>query len=196
MGAQLLEGQANERVGVRCEARPVHISLGEVVESNALDWLHLVDECLLGVLRPVVRRRDDDPGGEVLLAELDEERGDRRLIDVVVLVVELALNGAELASDPLIANEVDATVSEVLSPIPVAESNDLLKALNEGRLGLHEPADQILEALALVVFVNGCGTQPVQYVVKARHSSPLTASDLARLKPMRRVRQTSAFQQL
>ena len=85
MGAELLRLGPLERAGVReAVLRPVNPRLLEFVDADPDRGNLLVTERIDRVLRPLVRRRDDDARGERVFAGGREEGVDVLLVEVVV----------------------------------------------------------------------------------------------------------------
>lgn len=73
----------------------------------------LVQQSVFGVLAPVVGGADDHPVGERLFARRGEKAVDVLFLKLVGGVVELALDGVELAGAGGLRHQVDAGVARV-----------------------------------------------------------------------------------
>ena len=111
----------------------------------------------LGVLAPPVRGGDDHAAGERSLAGLSEEGVDVRLRQVVLRVVELALDGGELilgaevrAGLCDVGDDVDAVVAVVVAARPVRSAPHLVVLLVERGVELELADHELLELGALL----------------------------------------------
>src|SRR5690606_41937258 len=75
--------------------RPIDLALFQIMLGDLADRRLLVDEGVFGVLGPVVGGADNDPVCEWLAARGGEEAVDVLLLQLVVRVVELALDGMD-----------------------------------------------------------------------------------------------------
>ncbi len=159
----------------RREAGPVDDA---VLERRQIDLRHrrvLAQERRLGVIAPEVRRADDDPVSERLLAGGGEEAVDVCLLHAVVRRVQLALDRVELAGEGL-RDEVDPGVALVdpLALGPLGVRQDVPVELAVRRLGLEVADRQLLEVGALLAVGHRGGTESVEEVLKSTHAdSPL-----------------------
>ena len=72
MRTQLLL-RLNDRRGLRVVLAPINLALFKGGEIDLADWRLLIQQGIFGVLTPLVRRGDDDPARERLLARCREE---------------------------------------------------------------------------------------------------------------------------
>jgi hypothetical protein len=137
------------------ELRPVNRAGVKVLDSEAADGLGLMGEGVLSVLPPLVRRGDDDAGGEEFLAGGGEEGINVLLGDGVLWQVEFALDGAVFASGPLLRHDIDADISHIAFLWELVPHPDIRETLGVERIEFQIGADQTLEAVAKVA-VAGC----------------------------------------
>mgnify|MGYP000847139625 FL=1 len=118
-----------------------------------------------GLLRrtvPVLRRRDEQAGGELIRAGLRKEGIDVGFGHRAFGVVELALDSAQLARLPLTGHEVDATVQSSAPAGPVGPHPHLVEALGVAGIRQEELAHEALEARALATLGPRLEVQVVQ----------------------------------
>ena len=116
----------------------------------------------------MLRRRDEQAGGELIRAGLRKEGIDVGFGHQAFGVVELALDGAQLARLPLTGHEVDATVRSSAPAGPVGPHPHLVEALGIARVREKELAHQALEGRALAPLRPHVEVQAVQDHFDAR----------------------------
>ena len=115
MGTQRLLVRDADLLGPRVVA-PLDGARLEVAQPDALRVDDLARQRLLGSVGPVaVAGVDDEAAGEARLARGGEEAVDVAFVDLLALVVELALHGAEARPVRERGDEVDAAVGGVLA---------------------------------------------------------------------------------
>lgn len=151
--------------------RPVDAAVFEVVQVDARDGRLLADEGLRGVVGPVERRGDDDAVREGLLAGGGEEAVDVLFADLVIGVVELALDGVELVGVAGLGDEVDAGVlgDEVLGFRPIGVGPNIRVKVGIGRLVAEVGADKVFEIGAFFSLGEGGGTEVGENIGEGGH---------------------------
>ena len=118
---------------------------------------------------PVLRCGHEQPGGELSRPRLRQEGVDVALgDDARVGVIELALDGAQLAGLALAGHQVDAAVRTRAPVRPVAPHPHVVETLGVARIRKKELAHQALEARALAPLRLCLEVQAVQNLCDAR----------------------------
>ena len=89
---------------------PINLAVFQVEEVNFADGYLLVEQCFLGIVRPMVCGRDDDAVGEVFYAGCGEEAVDVFFLEMMVGCIEFALDGVVFSSSSCLGNEIDAGI--------------------------------------------------------------------------------------
>ena len=129
------------------ETRPVHGTLVEIVDGDEVENLCLTLACVLGVPAPLVRRRDDHPGGESRRSRRGEEGVNVLLRNRVLRQVELALDGAKFARRALLRHDVYADVADVPFARPFIPHPHAGESLGVDGIEFKVAADEALEAI-------------------------------------------------
>ena len=118
------------------------------------------------MLAPLVRGADNHPSGELAhLAGGGEEGVDIDLLEVVILVVELALNGSVVPGGPLTGDQVDARIG-ALAPFRVVHPKpDIAVKVGIHRVLLQECADEAFELVPLITTADRLFSEPLEDVV-------------------------------
>ena len=117
----------------------------------------------------MLRGGHEQPGGELARPRLRQEGVDVVLGDDPCLrVIELALDGAQLAGLALAGHQVDTVVRARTSFRPVAPHPHVVEALGVARIREKELAHQALEARALAPLRLRLEVQAVQNLCDAR----------------------------
>ena len=136
---------------------PVDLTRFQVVQINVADRWLLIDQRVLRIVSPVVRRGDDDAMLERLLPGGGEEAVDVAFLDGVVFRVELALDGVEFACPSGACDEVDAGVGFADAKFVghVGEHPDVAVEVGVGGLIAEVDADELFEVGAFFTFSDG-----------------------------------------
>ena len=131
---------------------PLDLAVLQIVQVDLADGWLLVTQRLLGVGAPVVRRADNDPVSEWLLARGGEETVDVALLQPVVFGVQLALDRVDFTSSLGLGDQVDARVA-LVQPLlrrPFTIGPDLAVEVAVGRFVAQVAEHQLLEVRAFL----------------------------------------------
>ena len=143
-------GANHDLGGLQAEGVPVDRGVEQVLQADPGDWDGLTRHRLLRRGVPVLRGGYEQPGGELARPRLRQEGVDVALgDDACFRVIELALDGAQLAGLALAGHQVDAAVRARAPLRPVAPHPHLVKALRVARIREKELAHQALEGRSL-----------------------------------------------
>ena len=129
------------------ELGPVNRAGIEVLNSQAIDGLGLIDYCVFGILSPLVGSGDNHTGSEERLPRCGEERINVLFRERVVWEIELALNGTVFARSTFLRNEVNAYVADVSLLWPVVPHPNVRKTVCVNRIKFEVTEDELLEAI-------------------------------------------------
>lgn len=159
-----------DRGGVRLVFRPVDLAGFEVVQVDACDRRLLIEERGFGVLRPLVRRGDDDSVRERSLPGSGEEAVDIAFLDAMVFRVELALDRVKFTGPARSCDKVDAGVvgtdAELVGDI--GQHPDVAVEVRVSRFVPQVDADQLFKVGALFPFSDGRGSKGGQDFLERR----------------------------
>ena len=165
----LATGAHHDLRGLQAERVPVDRRVEQVLQTNPGDRDGLTRHRLLRSRVPVLRGGHEQPGGELSRPRLRQEGVDVSLgDDARVGVIELALDGAQLAGLALAGHQVDAAVRARAPLRPVAPHPHLVKALRVARVREKELAHQALEGRSLAALRPRVEVQAVQDHFDAR----------------------------
>ena len=127
------------------------------MQGDLADRRLLVNQRVLRVLGPVIGGADNDPVGKGLATRRSEEAIDVLLLQLVIRVVELALDGVDFTRAGDFGHQVDAIVlgSEALTRRPLRPSPDLAVQILVGGLVAQLSEDQFLEVRAFLALRHG-----------------------------------------
>jgi len=152
--------------------RPIH---GRGLQLGHPDPAHrnlLALDRVLGVRVPPVRRRDDDPLGEPLLARGGQERVDRVLVHRRTRPEELALDRDVAARTLVDRHQVDARVVLPTATRPLLPQPHVAELIGIHRIGLQICRDEALEPAPLVSLRRRGLAQLLENVVdRRRHAA-------------------------
>jgi len=168
--AQALTAGAHHNLGgLQAEGVPVDRGVEQVLQADPGDQDGLTRHRLLRGRVPVLRCGHEQSGGELSRPRLRQEGVDVALgDDARVGVIELALDGAQLAGFALAGHQVDAAVRARAPLRPVAPHPHLVKALRVARIREKELAHQALEGRSLAALRPRVEVQAVQDHFDAR----------------------------
>ena len=165
----LLFLQRNDGFGL--ELRPVDLAGFQIMQGDLADRRLLVNQCVLGIVRPMVGGADDDAMGKGLAAGCSKETVDVALLQAVVGSVELALDGVDLAGASDFGNKVDAVVlgGEAIGRRPFGPRPDLAVQVAVGGFIAQVGEDQLLEVSALFTFADRRLAETTQQLIQSTH---------------------------
>ena len=165
----LAAGAHHDLRGLQAERVPVDRRVEQVLQTNPGDRDGLTRHRLLRSGVPVLRCGHEQPGGELSRPRLRQEGVDVSLgDDARGRVIELALDGAQLAGLALAGHQVDAAVRACTPLRPFAPHPYLVEALGVARVREEELAHQALEGCALASLRPRVEVQAVQDHFDAR----------------------------